>query len=367
MKDSTPWIAISELKPHPKNARKHTDKQIEKIARSIKELDWGRPIIISNDNYILAGHGAYLAAKDVLKLKEVPYRQMPHQHDSPEALAYMVADNKLTDESEWNYGELQLITEEIKLEGFDVTLTGFEDVELKEIETKISDEKEVVEDDFDPETEFESIVNSGEIWQLGRHRLMCGDATKKEDVVKLIDNNRVDMVFTDPPYGFEDFNWLQPLVKNDCEIFVMNSDKYLVTLASIYDDYFKYFFTVELSPAILVNNKMAMTGHDLIAYFRKGKTRLRNLHDAFSTHLKLNKRKDGEHRHEKRLELPSNFIKHYSFKDEMILDLFGGSGSTLIACEQLERNCYMMELEPESCDIIIKRYEEFTEEKAKKI
>ncbi|HNR25648.1 MAG TPA: ParB/Srx family N-terminal domain-containing protein [Methanobacteriaceae archaeon] len=123
-----PTIKITKLKPHPQNPRTHTDEQIQKIARSIKELGWGRPIIISTDYYILAGHGAWEAAER-LGCEEVPYRMMAHKHDTPEALAYMVADNKLTDESTWNYSDLELVFEDIKLEHFDVTLTGFEDTE----------------------------------------------------------------------------------------------------------------------------------------------------------------------------------------------------------------------------------------------
>lgn len=123
-----PTIKLNKLKPHPNNPRSHTPEQVEKIARSIKELGWGRPIIISTDYYILAGHGAAEAA-DQLGCEEVPYRMMTHRHDSPEALAYMVADNKLTDESDWNYADLEIIFEDLKLEHFDITLTGFNEDE----------------------------------------------------------------------------------------------------------------------------------------------------------------------------------------------------------------------------------------------
>ena len=147
-----PTIQISELYEHPKNPRNHSEEQIKKIAKSIKELGWGRPIIISKDYYILAGHGAYIAAKDLLKLSEVPYKQMEHQHDSPEALAYMVADNKLTDESDWNYGKLEPLCQELKIEGFDTTLTGFEEKEIQTFPSIIDKIKDVKEDDFDIES-----------------------------------------------------------------------------------------------------------------------------------------------------------------------------------------------------------------------
>lgn len=245
-----PTIKISELNEHPKNPRNHSEEQIKKIAKSIKELGWGRPIIISKDYYILAGHGAYIAAKDHLKLSEVPYKQMEHLHDSSEALAYMVADNKLTDESDWNYGKLEPLCQELKIEGFDTSLTGFEEKEIQTFPSIIDKIKEVQEDDFDVDSVTESIVQPGQIYQLGNHRLMCGDSTSKEDFQKLMNGELPDMVFTDPPYNV------------------------------------------------------------------------------------------------------------------IVLDLFGGSGSTLIACEQTDRKCYMMELDTHYCDVIIKRWEEFTEQKA---
>ena len=134
MKDKTPWIGIDQLQLHPQNPRNHTSEQIQKIAVSIRELGWGRPIIISKDNFILAGHGAYIAAIEKLQCKQVPYRMMDHDHDSPEALSYMIADNKLTDESDWNYGKLEPLMDKIELTGFDLSLTGFEDEEITFIE-----------------------------------------------------------------------------------------------------------------------------------------------------------------------------------------------------------------------------------------
>ena len=149
------FIKIEDIKLHPENPRDHLEEQIEKIAKSISELDWGRPIIISKDNYILAGEGAYLAAKDVLKYKEVPFSRMKHLHDSPEAIAYMLADNKLGEESDWNYGKLQKINTDLKIAGFDVTLTGFNEIELQEIDTKIIGELDGIPED---EPEFDESI-----------------------------------------------------------------------------------------------------------------------------------------------------------------------------------------------------------------
>lgn len=130
MNDTTPWISVDQIQPHPDNPNEHTPEQIQKIARSIDKLDWGRPIILSSDNYIIIGHGAHEAAVDILNLKKVPYRRTKHKHNSPEAIALMLSDNKLAELSNWNYGKLEALTDNLELEGFDTTLTGFDD-ELK--------------------------------------------------------------------------------------------------------------------------------------------------------------------------------------------------------------------------------------------
>lgn len=130
MADQTPWISVNKIKPHPDNPNEHTPEQIQKIARSIDELDWGRPIIVSKNDYILIGHGAYEAAINILHLKKVPYRRVNHNHNSPKAIALMLSDNKLAELSNWNYGKLESLTENLEIVGFDTTLTGF-DTELK--------------------------------------------------------------------------------------------------------------------------------------------------------------------------------------------------------------------------------------------
>jgi len=374
MKDDTPWIEISKLKPHPDNPRQHDTEQIKKIARSIKELDWGRPIIISTDNYILAGHGAYLAAKNILRLDKVPYRRMKWNHQDPEALSYMVADNKLTDESDWNYAGLKTLNENIELQGFDVTLTGFDDVELKEIETKATGKKEVKEDDFTPEETEEPISKPGDLWQLGRHRLLCGDATKWEDVGELVGKNKIDMVFTDPPYDFDKDELIAETIDSVTEnshIFIMHDDKGIVNYLRNSNFNFNRFFVLDIKIASPRGNDPYLR-HILVSHEKKGNPiKHENLHDGLSSIIPVDYRKnlkeDRIHDHQKSIESIAKFIKHYSKAQMNVLDLFGGSGSTLIACQQLDRTCYMMELEPKNCDIIIQRYQEFTGEKAEKI
>jgi hypothetical protein len=132
------WIPIKDIKPHPDNARTHDESQLEKIAKSIDKLGWARPIIISKDNHILAGHGAAEAAQEILHHKSAPFRRVEYNHDQPEAIAIMDSDNRLAELSDWNYGKLETHFEGLKLEGFDLTLTGFDEDELKKIKEKIT-------------------------------------------------------------------------------------------------------------------------------------------------------------------------------------------------------------------------------------
>jgi len=409
MKDTTPWIEISKLQPHPDNPREHTEEQIKKIARSIKELDWGRPIIISSDNYILAGHGAYLAAKDELKLTEVPYRRMQWKHDSPEALAYMVADNKLTDESDWNYGQLQTLNENIELQGFDVELTGFDDVELKTIETQATNKKEITEDDFNPDDlkNEEPVAKKRNIWKLGRHRLMCGDSTNIEDVKLLMGGGQIDLIFTDPPYSVNYEKKTKEIFKNKDYTKITNDDLSVDEIASkiwkpsfknmheVASDKCSFYITAPQGGDHMMMMMMMMKEnwqlkHELIwvknsPVFSMGRLDYDYQHEPILYGWKKTHRFYGEgsftksvwhigknkenklHPTMKPIELISNALLNSTLKDENVLDPFGGSGSTLIACEQLERNCFMMEIDPHYCDVIIKRWEEFTGNKAELI
>ncbi len=416
------FIKIVELKPHPENPREHTEEQIQKIAKSIHELDWGRPIIISKDNYILAGEGAYLAAKNVLKYKEVPFRQMKHMHDSPEAIAYMLADNKLNEESDWNYGKLQSINEGLKLAGFDASLTGFNEIELKEIDTKLETKSKVKEDNFEPEEEIESIVKHGEIWQLGNHRLMCGDSTKTEDINLLFEDDLIDLIFTDPPYGqiaqewdiklnWDEIAYLFNFLLNKLgQIHIFCKLPFGNEIINSFKNYFVFWQECIWEKPQFANfvEGRFQQNHENIYLFKRKKTKVKEIVTNISLimdegepyKLKGNginpvnqmKRTDkinetGErypktvmkyaamqsnpervgHPTQKPLELCSKFILYGTNKNDKVFDPFGGSGTTLIACEQLERTCYMMELDPHYCDVIIKRWEEFTGETAIKV
>lgn len=304
----------------------------------------------------------------------VPFKRMEHLHDSPEAISYMLADNKLTEKSDWNYGKLETNFNDLKLAGFDVTLTGFDDVELKEVETKAQGKIEVEEDDFNPESVEESIVQPGDIWQLGNHRLMCGDSTNQNDIKTLMNNETVEMVFTDPPYDFDKDDLIPKiidLVTLNSHIFIMHDDKGIVNYLKNSDFEFKRFFVLDTKIASPRGNDPYLR-HIMVSHEQKGDPiKHQNHHDGLSSIIPIDYRKNLKdervHKHQKAIKDISKFIIHYSLKGHKVLDIFGGSGSTLISCEQLQRKCYMMELEPYNCDIIIARWEKFTGEKAEKI
>lgn len=333
---------------------------------------------------------------------------MPHQHDSPEAIAYMVADNKLTDSSDFDYGKLELNFEELKLEGFDLELTGFDELEVKEVERKVAGDVEIVEDDFDPDDVTESTCQLGDVWQLGNHRLMCGDSTKEEDCVSLIDNNKIDLFFTDPPYGvsyadknaflnaISPANRIQTPIDNDHKSIVEMKELWLKSFINALNASKKgasyYICSPQGGELMMMMMMILQAGWELkhtIIWVKNnhvlGRSDYNYKHEPIiygwkeSGHKFYSKgsevsvweidkpHKSDLHPTMKPIELCSRAIKNSSINDENVLDLFGGSGSTLIACEQLQRNCYMMELDPHYCDVIIKRWEDFTGQKAELI
>lgn len=196
----------------------------------------------------------------------------------------------------------------------------------------------------------------GETVNLGEHKLICQDTTKFNITEWM--NDKLHMVFTDPPYELNNHNWVKQLIQDETEVFIMHRDKAVVDIANENRKYFRYFYIVMLDPAWYIGNKTAFLGHTPIAYFRKGKTRFINHHDKFSTLIKPSSVKIlGTH--EKSVDLAMNFIKRFTYENQNVLDCFGGTGSTLIACEKLNRKCWMIESNPEMCEKIITRYWEF--------
>lgn len=372
---------LSEIIPYDKNAKKHDKKQIDNVAESIRQYGFVQPIVIDHDGVIVIGHCRALAAKK-LGMETVPCVCVDDL--TPEQVkALRLVDNK-SNESDWDFDLLADELPELDLSAFDF------DWGLPEDQTE-----EVVEDDA-PEVDEESepITKLGDIWQLGRHRLMCGDSTDKATVELLMDGKKADMVFTDPPYGVSYTGGLQfkdgYVEKNNREM-IKNDD------IDIYEDVFKilsqfsngacYIWFAGTKAASLYSaaekygeihalviwvknggygalNANYKQKHEPCLYWKPKNAKLNFCGDTTQTTVwEINKDGVNEfHPTQKPIALPAKAIKNH--KAETVLDLFGGSGSTLVACEQLGRTCYMMELDPKYCDVIIKRWENLTGEKA---
>ena len=369
-------VDINELISPEYNPRQITDDEMGKLKNSINEFGYVAPIIVNKyNNHIIGGNQRYEA------LKSLGYTDVDvvfvDEPDLNREKALNIALNKIS--GEWDFVKLADIIDDFELNDFNISLTGFDKPELENfgIEENPNEHEpvEVVEDDYEEPDDLEITVQPGDIYILGNHRLMCGDSTKTEDVTLLMEGKQADMVFTDPPYDLED-NYSTIIFKNakaNAEIFIMTNERKLAHIIVKYDKYFRRLFAVDFKVARLINSNAPMTQVDFIGHFRKEPpTTFNNLNDHFTTLIESPKTSKTQehnfnHKHCKNITLPSEFIKHFSNEKENILDLFGGSGSTMMACEQLNRNCYMMELDPYYCQVIINRWENYTGKTAMKI
>ena len=380
---------VKDLKPYEKNPRLNDDA-VKYVAESIRNFGFKVPIVIDKDNNIVCGHTRWKACKK-LKIDTVPC-VVADDLTEEQIRAYRLADNKVGEKAEWDLALLD--TELAEIETIDMTLLGFDD---KEEETP----QEVVEDDFDEEPPTEPKAKYGDLYQLGRHRLMCGDSTKIEDVEKLMDGCKADMVFTDPPYGMNldtDFSSMVNKLDFAREKNIKNGKKYdkgivddfdPLMVATIFDvfadvkeiflwgaDYFAEMLPHKNDGSWIVwdkrdNNqqfdKMYGSSFELCWSKNRHKREIARVRwcSVFGTEKEFDHKR--HHPTQKPIALARWFLDRYSQDGDNVVDLFGGSGCTLIACEQSNRNCFMMELDPKYVDVIINRWEQFTGQKAVKL
>ena len=384
-------LHINDLTPYEKNAKIHTPEQIEQIIASIKQFGMNDPIGVWGDkNIIVEGHGRLMALKE-MGHKEVDCIRLDHLSDD-ERKAYTLAHNKLTLNTDFDFDTLQSELDAIEL---DMTAFGFEELEAEILAD------EIVEDEVPEQVEMRCKV--GDIWQLGNHRLMCGDSTSVDDVGRLMDGEKADMVFTDPPYGMNldtDYSSMKS------EIFKggIGGKKYeqgmvddfkpemLSTIFACFDyvkeiflwgaDYFAELLPHKNNGSWIVWDKRA-NGNDNIEQDLSSDKMYgscfelcwsKNKHKRDIARIKwagifgmYGEDKKRFHPTQKPQDLVKWFLDRYSKENHSVVDLFGGSGSTLIACEQLNRQCYMMELDEHYCDVIIQRWEDFTGKRAVKL
>lgn len=386
------YLPPGDLTPYEKNAKLHPPEQVERIANSIREFGFRQPLVIDKDGVLVIGHGRLLAAKR-LGLEKVPCVRADDLTEE-QIKALRLADNK-TNESEWDFSLLESELNELKLD-FNMADFGFDEPgEALKME-------DVQEDDPDLTPPEKPVTIPGDIWQLGRHRLMCGDSTKTDDVLRLMDGAKARMVFTDPPwnvnYGAEEegnpmgykprtimndfmgtedfknfmgsaFHCMNEASEEGAKTYVVMSAQewgnMMLMLAS--NDYHWSSTIIWNKDQLVLSRKDYHTKYEPIWYgWKEGKARLHPLEDRKQCDVwDFDRPKVSiEHPTMKPVPLVAQAIHNSSDTDDVVLDLFGGSGTTLIAAEQLDRICYMMELDPKYCDVIVRRWEEFTGKKA---
>jgi DNA modification methylase len=363
---------IDDLKAYENNPREN-EQAVDAVAESIREFGFKVPIVVDKNNVIVAGHTRLKAAQK-LGLKEVPVIVASDLTDE-QIKAFRLADNKTAELADWDFTKLE---EELNDIDMDMSVFGFEDDQ---------EQKEAVDDDFDLSDAMDDepqMTKPGDVYILGKHRLMCGDSTKSDDVKKLLDGVTVDIIFTDPPYNvdyegtagkimndkmedgtfykflFSAFQNMFEAIKEGGSIYVCHADTEGLNFRNAFKQAgFKLSeCLVWVKNALVLGRQDYHWRHEPILYgWKEGSAHYFIDDRTQDTVLEYDKpRRSDEHPTMKPLELVGKCIANSSKKGDKVLDLFGGSGSTLIASDAIDRICFMMELDPKYCDVIVKRY-----------
>ncbi|SQB34136.1 site-specific DNA-methyltransferase [Clostridium cochlearium] len=384
-------INIDELIPYANNARTHSKDQINKLRSSLREFGFINPILIDKDYNILAGHGRVMAAREE-GIKEVPCVLVEHLTEAQKK-AYILADNRLAMDAGWDDEMLALELENLKELDFDMDLTGFDAAEIDELFSNIHD-KDVQDDDFDVDAALaeEPISKQGDIWLLGRHRLICGDSTKAEIYEKLMEGKKANLCVTDPPYNvnytagsenerkikndnMEDKNFYEFLLASFKNIFnsldggaaayIFHADTEGLNFRKAFKDAGFHLANVCIwaKQSLVLGRSDYQWQHEPILYGWKPTGKHRWYADRKQTTIWNFDRptKSELHPTMKPVPLVAYPIQNSSMSNCIVLEPFAGSGSTLIACEQLGRICYAIELDEKYADVIVKRYIEYVD------
>jgi len=377
-------VSVSSLIPYARNSRTHTEAQVGQIAASIKEFGFLNPIIVDGESGIIAGHGRVLAMQK-LGLADVPVIDASHLTDV-QRRAYVIADNKLALNADWDSEMLRVELDELGKDGFDIELTGFSldeiaDLQIEEVPEGLTDEDAV------PEAPDEPLTVEGDVWVLGNHRLMCGDSTSIDAVEKLMDGQKADVIYTDPPYGMNldaDYSKLKgsdksPNAKGYKWENVIGDDKdfdpsAIIEMFSYCKEQFwwgadYYFECLPRGGSLLVWQKRdkadeKMIGNDFEICWSKSKHKKHTFWKRWVGFDSVERGEKRVHPTQKPIVLAEWVMGKYAGENGNCVDLFGGSGSTLIACEKTNRHCRMMELDPRYSDVIINRWQQYTGKEA---
>lgn len=361
-------IGIATLIPFAKNSRTHSDAQVAQIAASIREFGFTNPVLIDEANGIIAGHGRVMAARK-LKLTEVPCIRLAHLTDAQKR-AYVIADNKLALNAGWDEAMLKLELADLKALDFDLDLTGFNTDEIEALLAEKGTEG-LTDPDDTPETPVEPVTRPGDVWVCGQHRVMCGSATVETDIAVLMQGVSPDLIHTDPPYGMNAVtksSVLRERYKTDIKgddsadtakdafrlIYGMYPDAKHIWWGANY-----YCSALPDSECWLVwdknNGNSDQTDCELA---------WANFRSVVRQFTQASEKTNRVHPTQKPVALMEWIIKRFKISATSIADFFGGSGSTLIAAEKNQISGYIMELDPRFVDVIVKRWEDFTGQKA---
>lgn len=380
-------VSISKLVPYVNNARTHSPEQINKLRASLREFGFINPVIIDREFGIIAGHGRVMAAREE-GIAEVPCVFVDHLTEAQKK-AYILADNRMAMDAGWDEELLRVEIEALQGADFDVGLTGFDDKEIADLFK--TDSGKVEDDDFDLTAALEkaSFVEEGDVWVVGKHRLICGDATNPDHVAKLMDGKRANLILTDPPYGVSFKSKSGLTIKNDSmkneEFYEFLKSAFVNMAAHLEQGGSAYVFHADTEGlnfrqafidagfhlagcCIWVKDSLVLGRSDyqwqhepvLYGFLKNGK------HSWYSDrkqttiwNFKKPKRNEN-HPTSKPLDLLSYPLGNSSQENAIVVDTFGGSGSTLMACEAMNRICYTMELDPKYASVILRRYVEDT-------
>jgi len=384
---------IESLIPYVNNSRTHSDEQVAQIAASVREFGWTNPILVDGKNGIIAGHGRLAAARK-LGLTEIPVIVLDHLTEAQKK-ALVIADNKLASNAGWDDEMLRLELDDLQEMGFDATIAGFTTDELDALLSVTEGTDGLTDEDDVPEVPEEPTTRLGDVWILGKHRLMCGDSTSIDAVEKLMDGQKADMVFTDPPYGVayegghntkkrqqikndalegENLTGLfygalsvaHTVTKDHAAFYVWYaSGKSVETFAAFSDLQLKLraiiqWYKVKSGLGAFMSQYIPNCEPCIYAYKDGSSPQWFGPTDEKTVWELKKESRNSFHPTQKPVELPERALNNSSKPGDRILDLFGGSGSTLIACEKTARLGYLMELDPKYCDVIVKRWQEFT-------
>ena len=374
-------VPINKLVPYVNNARTHSPAQITKLRSSLREFGFVNPIIVDQDFSVIAGHGRLIAAKEE-GFTEVPCVFADYLTEAQKK-AYIIAENRYAEDAGWDEELLRIEIESLEGMDFDLGLLGFDPAELNKLMT---DEDAIAEDDFDVNAELlnPALTRPGDLWVLGRHRLVCGDSTKVETYLPLMDGKKANLVVTDPPYNvnyegsagkikndnmgkeafytflFDAFKSMEEVMAQDASIYVFHADTEGLNFRKAFADAGFYLSgtCIWKKQSLVLGRSPYQWQHEpvLFGWKKKGK-HIWYSDRKQSTIWEYDKpRKSGDHPTMKPVALLAYPIINSSMSGCIVLDPFGGSGSTLMACEQTDRVCHTIELDEKFCDVIVKRY-----------